>query len=640
MEGPSKNKASTMNEGDPLEGRYLPTDGPAAVFRCQMALQEAQMRCLPQFGELVKCRECGSNNDLHGKDKSLYDENSELTLHCDNSACELTDTMPSLGRGWRSSLEREYEDLDGKEKVLWDMLTHIDVLCTELNIALEAMAAVEETRQGPSPSSLALSVSSNLTNNAQAGFTNSYRTEKWGDMEVENASTNSKKRDRPASTPDPSPVVRKVATFRDSPSTKGAKSPSPASVPQSPMTSFRNPFKKQEAPAKPPTTNPAPPKPLLLKAQTSASSPVPTSMGPPAAPPTTKTAQSEVAPHTTTQSEVAALRAENLLLKQEMATLREQLTMLQRTMNKLIAQGQQDAGSTSRGRGGYRGGRGGVRRVTRYSKSGRKEEFTIGEDSDSDDSRHYTDYEEDTPEDWKLQRGPNYPAKLKAKEEARKAGMDINSERAAPEATPTEAAPPTYAEKARAPATRGGNGKKQRERELAFSFFRPIVPQEWKLAKILWNPSKSVKRAEDRSLMSKLAWRAMEKLGIRSQIREISLVGKSMLILYYCEAVATQVEEALAKANITIINSSIPTTPALGAEVNIKDKTINRISYLCSKHSGLTKLVELFMAELPTEWREDCQLKTMERLEAAPTSTGPKDRNRAKTTATQHESRL
>jgi len=636
MEGPSKNKVSDNNEGDPSEGRYLPADAPSAVFRSQLALQEAQMMCLAHFGELVKCRECGSNNDLHGKDKSLYNENSELVLYCDNSACELTGTMPSLGRAWKNSLERGYEDLESKPRLLWDQLSHVDALQLEYNLAIEVMNATEESRKGPSPSSLASAVST--TNNLQVdGFKNVTLTQQWGDMEVDNAYSNNKKRDRPASTPDPSPVVRKVAPpFRESSSTSG-KSPSRTSVgsSKSPTSGYRNPFKKADTPAKPLPDKSIPAKSPVPAAPSSVTTSLkpPTLMGPPATP------QSKPQ-----QSEVDALRAENILLKQEMAILRDQITALQRTMDQLVAQdvsAPRSRGDTTRGRGSrsYRGGWRGRRTITRYTKSGKEETFDINEDSDSDESFHYS-YPDDFPEAERLQRGPNYEAKLKAKEEARKAGMDINSERAAPEATPTEAAPPTYAEKARAPATRGGNGKKQRERELAFSFFRPIVPQEWKLAKILWNPSKSVKRAEDRSLMSKLAWRAMEKLGIRSQIREISLVGKSMLILYYCEAVATQVEEALAKANIPIINSSIPTTPALGAEVNIKDKTINRISYLCSKHSGLTKLVELFMAELPTEWREDCQLKTMERLEAAPTFTGPKDRNRAKTTATQHESRL
>ena len=646
MEEPSRTKVSEMNEGDPLEGRYLPADAPSAVFRSQMALQEAQRMCLANFGELVKCRECGSDNDLHGKDKSLYDENSELVLYCDNSACELTGTMPSLGRAWKSSLERGYEDLDNKTRLLWDQLSHVDALQIEYNIALKVMNATEESRKGPSPcSSLASAVS--ITNNLQMdGLKNANNTEQWGDMdtEVENLyCNNSKKRDRPASTPDPSPVVRKVApSFRESSPTTVKSPNNRTSIGNSQPSSsgYRNPFKKLETPIKPLNAKSPTTKSPLPAAPTSVATNLkdPTLMGPPATP------QSKPP-----QSEVAALRAENILLKQEMAILRDQITALQKTMDKLVAKDQrsghkktaEEHRGTTRGRGGYRGGRGSSRMVTRQYKDGRETSFYINEDSDSDASHHEAySLPEDCPEEWRLQRGPNYDLKKKAKEAAQKSGMDINKgEGVAPGEIPNTTVPPTYADKAKAPPPRP-NVKKQRERDLALSFFRPVVPQEWKLAKILWNPSKTVKRSEDKLLMNKLAWRAMEKLEIRPLIREISLVGKSMLVLYYCEAVATQVEEALAKAKIPIINGNIPTAPALGTAVNIKEKTINRISYLCAKHHGLTKLVKLFTDELPPEWREACQLKTAERMAAAPATTTTKDRNRVNTNSMHHNDQL
>ena len=109
--------------------------------------------------------------------------------------------------------------------------------------------------------------------------------------------------------------------------------------------------------------------------------------------------------------------------------------------------------------------------VTRHYKNGREESFHIHEDSDSDASHHEAySLPEGYPEEERLQRGPNYAAKKKAKEAAQKAGLDDNKgEEVTTEENP-KMTTPTYADKARAPSSRP-NVKKQRERDLALSFF-------------------------------------------------------------------------------------------------------------------------------------------------------------------------
>ncbi len=613
MEGPSKNKVNDKNKGDPLEGRYLPADAPSAVFRSQMALQEAQMTCLAHFGELVKCRECGSNNDLHGKDKSLYNENSELILYCDNSACELTGTMPSLGRAWKNSLERGYEDLESKPRLLWDQLSHVDALQREYNLAIEVMTATEESRKGPSPSSLALAVSNLNTNNLQVdGFKNVTLIQQWGDMEVDNAYFNNKKRDRPASTPDPSPVMRKVAPpFRES-SPTSEKSPSRTLVgtSQSPSSGYRNPFKKADIPAMPlhDKSIPAKSPPLpAAPANATTSLKAPTLMGPPATP------QSKPQ-----QSEVDALRAENSLLKQEMAILRDQMTALQRTMDQLVAQdvsATKSRGDTTRDRGSrsYRGGWRGRRTVTRYTQSGKEETFDINEDSDSDESFHYS-YPEDFPEAERLQRGPNYEAKKKAKEQEAAAGLGLGLDNNPMKEKDKGATTQSYATAAaKAPRKTEAELKQQRarakERNVAMSFFQEKAPQEWKSTTIRWYPGRQYK---DHRVLNSLAWRAMEKMKIRSAVKDLCLIGKQIIRIYYCEATATKVEAAILAAKLSVA-TDLKSNPSFDSKADIKASTINRVSYLLAKHNSISRLCTLITQEVPAEWMEECREKANQR---------------------------
>ena len=138
------------------------------------------------------------------------------------------------------------------------------------------------------------------------------------------------------------------------------------------------------------------------------------------------------------------------------------------------------------------------------------------------------------------------------------------------------------------------------------SFLQEKTPQTWQSTKIKWNPSRKLRESGDRRELQLLAWRALEQMGINKKVREISLIGKSLFIIYYCEAVAPQIEDALLKAKVSIITTDIHNKPPLGKNTDVKTKTINRISYLATKHYFMKSLVQLFLQELPLDWREEC----------------------------------
>jgi hypothetical protein len=178
------------------------------------------------------------------------------------------------------------------------------------------------------------------------------------------------------------------------------------------------------------------------------------------------------------------------------------------------------------------------------------------------------------------------------------------------EAHEEEAEPTTYANAA---AKTKPNPLKQAQRELGMSFLQEKTPQQWKSTKIKWNPDRKCRESGDRRQLQLLAWRALEKMGIGKKVRDISLIGKSMFIIYYCEAVAPQIDAALIKAKVSIINTEIHNKPPLGKTTDLKAATINRVSYLATKHYFIKNLVELFMQELPMEWREECQQEIIKR---------------------------
>jgi hypothetical protein len=175
-------------------------------------------------------------------------------------------------------------------------------------------------------------------------------------------------------------------------------------------------------------------------------------------------------------------------------------------------------------------------------------------------------------------------------------------------------APQSYAKAAaKAPSKIEPELKQQKarakERTVAMSFFQERAPQEWKSATIRWYPGRQYK---DPRALNSLAWRAMEKMKIRSAIKDLCLIGKQLIRIYYCGATATKVEAAIEAAKISVV-TDLKATPSFESKADIKTSTINRASYLLAKHSSISRLCTLIIQEIPPEWMEECREKAKQR---------------------------
>jgi hypothetical protein len=148
-----------------------------------------------------------------------------------------------------------------------------------------------------------------------------------------------------------------------------------------------------------------------------------------------------------------------------------------------------------------------------------------------------------------------------------------------------------------------------KERTVAMSFFQERAPQEWKSATIRWYPGRQYK---DPRVLNSLAWRAMEKMNIRSAIKDLCLIGKQLIRIYYCGATATKVEAAIEAAKLSIV-TDLKATPSFESKADIKTSTINRASYLLAKHSSISRLCALIIQEIPPDWMEECREKAKQR---------------------------
>ena len=353
------------------------------------------------------------------------------------------------------------------------------------------------------------------------------------------------------------------------------------------------------------------------------------------------------------RAEYNLLLMHNRQLQAQIAALTQEVTNMRVAMEKMSTQrplanspnaGPRNSSTSNRGsRGGSRGGKPNRlprAEATRYSTAAIEHLFSSDKDkqelrgilslplNERDQALTMTLkplLEPDYPEplynlnevlDWLLSHDNEYLFKLLTEpgEDLKKLLEAINRN----SAKETEGAPTqSYASAAaKTPPKSESELKQQRlrakERNVAMSFFQEKIPQEWKSVTIRWYPGKQYK---DPRVLNSLAWRAMEKMKIRSAIKDLCLIGKQLIRIYYCEATATKVEAAIESAKLSIV-TDLKATPTFESKADIKASTINRASYLLAKHSPISRLCTLIIQEVPAEWREECLEKVKQRAAA------------------------
>jgi hypothetical protein len=144
--------------------------------------------------------------------------------------------------------------------------------------------------------------------------------------------------------------------------------------------------------------------------------------------------------------------------------------------------------------------------------------------------------------------------------------------------------------------------RNQRERKRALALFtappKPkAAPKEWKVMYIKWYPSEKVRKKSTPAELQHLAVRMLEQLRIRKLVKEVSIMGKHIVSLYYNAESHDTIREALEKGKITLLNKlePIPDIP------EVQNAATNRVAFLRRRYKHNQHLSDLFLQDLDTE---------------------------------------
>ena len=168
------------------------------------------------------------------------------------------------------------------------------------------------------------------------------------------------------------------------------------------------------------------------------------------------------------------------------------------------------------------------------------------------------------------------------------------------------AAPTSYAAAASRsapdPELAARQAKNQRERKRALTMFtappKPKVPpKEWKVMYLKWYPSEKVRKKSNCAELQHLAVRMLEQLRVRKIVKEVSIMGKHIVSLYYTAEVHDTLREALVQGKVTILNKlePIPDIP------EVQNAATNRVAFLMRRYRHNQNLSALFLQDLDTE---------------------------------------
>ena len=151
--------------------------------------------------------------------------------------------------------------------------------------------------------------------------------------------------------------------------------------------------------------------------------------------------------------------------------------------------------------------------------------------------------------------------------------------------------PQSYAEAAKN-GPRKKDSKKRKEMQEALKFITPPrSPQTFSKIFMYWNPGKKHK-LQGRKEVVHYAYRLLEVLKIRRKVKEMSLIGNSLIELYVAEICLEEIKSLLTANKVrfcTELDRSVNTNikereTATNEAANINNPMINRIAHLLSRH--------------------------------------------------------
>ena len=110
-------------------------------------------------------------------------------------------------------------------------------------------------------------------------------------------------------------------------------------------------------------------------------------------------------------------------------------------------------------------------------------------------------------------------------------------------------------------------------------------------------PSEKVRKKSNCAELQHLAVRMLEQLRVRKIVKEVSIMGKHIVSLYYTAEVHNTLREALVQGKVTILNKleQIPDIP------EVQNAATNRVAFLMRRYRHNQNLSALFLQDLDTE---------------------------------------
>lgn len=159
-------------------------------------------------------------------------------------------------------------------------------------------------------------------------------------------------------------------------------------------------------------------------------------------------------------------------------------------------------------------------------------------------------------------------------------------------------------------AARQERNKRARQRALALFTAAPKpkaapAPQEWKVMYLKWYPSEKVRKRSTCSDFHHIAMRMLEQLKVRKLVKEVSIMGKHIVSLYYRAEGHEKLQEALTKGKVTILTKLEPVPDILA----VKEAATNRVAFLLKRYKHNRNLSALFLEDLDSEDLRQVALK-------------------------------
>jgi hypothetical protein len=158
----------------------------------------------------------------------------------------------------------------------------------------------------------------------------------------------------------------------------------------------------------------------------------------------------------------------------------------------------------------------------------------------------------------------------------------------------------SYAEAAAKPVDPArSKAKVQRERARALKMFTDAAkpkepPQEWRVLHLKWTLTEKVRKSTDGKGRHHLALRMLEQLKIRRYVREVSLVGKHVVSLYYIHKFQDRIMEAVDGNKLSIVEDlePLPDSPV------VRTAAVNRVAFLLTRYKYIPKLRAVILEQL------------------------------------------